>query len=209
MSEVNVVSAVTSLVGRKAPEFTASAVLGNGEIVDNASLATLLDGHYGVVVFYPLDFTFVCPTELVALDQQLSSFTSRGAKVIAVSVDSQYSHAAWRNASVGNGGIGPVGYAMVSDLSHEICASYGVKALNAPVALRATFVIDKNGIVQSQVVNNLPLGRNISEFVRVLDALQYFEKNGEVCPVNWTKGDVGMAATKDGVDNYFKEAVSE
>jgi peroxiredoxin (alkyl hydroperoxide reductase subunit C) len=202
MSVINTDQTFTTLVGRRAPEFSAAAVLGNGTIVENTSLTKLLDGNYGVLVFYPLDFTFVCPTELVELDKQLNEFKARGASVIAISVDSQFSHAAWRNMAVKDGGIGQVGYTMVSDLSHDICKSYGVMAANPSVALRATFIIDKDGIVQSQIVNNLPIGRNINEFTRTLDALQFFEANGEVCPVNWQKGDSGMEASVAGVKKY-------
>lgn len=209
MSATSVFSSPVSLVGRKAPEFIAPAVMKDGSIVENASLTTLLNGSYGVIVFYPLDFTFVCPTELVALDRQLSEFSALNAKVITVSVDSQYTHAAWRRQSVVDGGIGEVSYPMVSDLSHSICESYGVKASNASVALRATFILDQNGIVQSQIVNNLPIGRNINEFIRILQSLQHFEKHGEVCPVNWQHGDSGMSATQEGVKRYLERAVSE
>jgi peroxiredoxin (alkyl hydroperoxide reductase subunit C) len=209
MSATSVFSSPVSLVGRKAPEFIAPAVMKDGSIVEDASLTSLLNGSYGVIVFYPLDFTFVCPTELVALDRQLSEFAALNAKVITVSVDSQYTHAAWRRQSVVDGGIGEVSYPMVSDLSHSICESYGVKASNASVALRATFILDQNGIVQSQIVNNLPIGRNINEFIRVLQSLQYFEKHGEVCPVNWQNGDSGMSATQEGVKRYLERVVSE
>jgi peroxiredoxin (alkyl hydroperoxide reductase subunit C) len=178
--------------------------MGDGKIIEDASLSTLLNGSYGVIVFYPLDFTFVCPTELVALDRQLSQFSELNAKVITVSVDSQYTHAAWRRQSVSDGGIGEVSYPMVSDLSHSICESYGVKACNASVALRATFILDRDGVVQSQIVNNLPIGRNVSEFIRVLQSLQHFEKHGEVCPVNWQVGDSGMDATQSGVKKYLE-----
>ena len=195
----------STLVGRRAPEFSASAVLANGEIADSASLTQLLEGQYGVLVFYPLDFTFVCPTELVALDQQVSAFAERGAKVLTISVDSQFTHAAWRNKSVSEGGIGPVNYTMVSDLSQEIMRHYGVQAPDANVALRATFIIDKQGVVQAQLVNNLPLGRNIDEMLRLLDALQFYEAHGDVCPMNWRKGDAGMATTQADVKRYLNE----
>jgi peroxiredoxin (alkyl hydroperoxide reductase subunit C) len=204
MSATSVIGSSASLVGRKAPEFIAPAVMGDGKIIEDASLSTLLNGSYGVIVFYPLDFTFVCPTELVALDRQLSQFSELNAKVITVSVDSQYTHAAWRRQSVSDGGIGEVSYPMVSDLSHSICESYGVKACNASVALRATFILDRDGVVQSQIVNNLPIGRNVSEFIRVLQSLQHFEKHGEVCPVNWQVGDSGMDATQSGVKKYLE-----
>lgn len=198
-----------TLVGRAAPNFIAPVVLGSGEIQSSASLSDLLKGRYGVIVFYPLDFTFVCPTELVTLNQKLEAFTDRGAEVLAVSVDSQFSHSAWRAMPVDQGGIGPVGYTMVSDLSHEICEAYGVKAVDASVALRATFIIDQAGVVQAQIVNNLPLGRNIDEFIRVLDALQFYEAHGEVCPANWKKGDAGLVTTQAAVGAHLSEMVGE
>ncbi len=196
-----------TLVGRAAPTFTAAAVLGSGEIQESASLSDLLQGRYGVLVFYPLDFTFVCPTELVALDQKLDEFKLRNAEVLAISVDSHFSHSAWRALPIAQGGIGSVGYTMVSDLSQEICAAYGVKAVDASVALRATFIIDQSGIVQAQIVNNLPLGRNIDEFIRVLDALQFYEEHGEVCPANWSKGDTGLKTTQAAVGEYLTEVI--
>lgn len=191
------------LVGKPAPDFTAAAVLGNGDIVDDYNLADASKGKYALVVFYPLDFTFVCPTELVALDHRLDEFTSRGLEVIAVSVDSQFTHSAWRNTAVNQGGIGPVRYTMVADVSHSIVKSYDVEVEGAAIAYRGTFLIDKDGIVRHQVVNDLPLGRNMDEAIRMVDALQFFEENGEVCPAGWQKGQSGMSPDAAGVASYL------
>ena len=193
------------LVGRKAPDFTVPAVLGTGEIVAKFNMQEELKGSYGVIFFYPLDFTFVCPSELIALDHRMADFASRGVKVVSVSIDSHFTHNAYRNTPVNQGGIGPVRFTMVADMTHSICQSYGVEHPEAGVALRAAFIIDKNGIVQSQMVNNLPLGRNIDELLRVVDALQFSEEHGEVCPAGWKKGDVGMKANPQGVAAYLAE----
>lgn len=190
------------LVGRKAPEFTAPAVLPSGEIVENFSLADC-KGQYTVLFFWPLDFTFVCPTEILAHDRRLEDFKSRGVEIIGVSIDSQYTHFAWRNTPVKEGGIGPVRFPMVADVKHEIARAYGIAHPEEGVALRASFLIDRDGIVQHQVVNNLPLGRNVDEMLRMVDALQFTETHGEVCPAGWHKGDDGMAPTPDGVANYL------
>ena len=163
------------LVGRDAPNFTASAVLGNGEIVDNYDLKEATQGRYAVVFFYPLDFTFVCPSELIAFDRRLDEFRKREVEVIGVSIDSQFTHNAWRNTPVEKGGIGPVGYTLVADVDHSICQAYGVEHPEAGVAFRGSFLIDKDGVVRHQVVNDLPLGRNIDEMLRMIDALQFTE----------------------------------
>jgi peroxiredoxin (alkyl hydroperoxide reductase subunit C) len=191
------------LVGRPAPDFTAAAVLGNGEIVDNYNLKENINGKYAVIFFYPLDFTFVCPSELIAFDHRLEEFKKRGVEVIGVSIDSQFSHHAWRNTPVDKGGIGPVGYTLVADVKHEICQAYDVEHPAAGVAFRASFLIDKEGNVRHQVVNDLPLGRNIDEMIRMVDALQFHEKHGEVCPAGWKEGDKGMKATPEGVAEYL------
>ncbi|MDF1759437.1 MAG: peroxiredoxin C [Coxiellaceae bacterium] len=191
------------LVGREAPDFTVSAVLGNGDIVDSFNLYNAIDGKYGLVFFYPLDFTFVCPSELIALDHRMDEFKSRNVEVIAVSIDSQFTHNAWRNTSVDNGGIGPVKYTMAADINHGICRSYGVEHPQAGVALRGAFLIDREKMVKAQIVNDLPLGRNMGEILRLVDALQFTEEHGEVCPANWNKGDKGMQASPDGVKEYL------
>lgn len=193
------------LVGRKAPDFTVPAVLSTGEIVNKFNLQAELEGSYGLIFFYPLDFTFVCPSELIALDHRMADFTSRGVKVISVSIDSHFTHNAYRNTPVKQGGIGPVRFTMAADITHSICQAYGVEHPEAGIALRAAFIIDKNGIVQSQMVNNLPLGRNVDELLRVIDALQFSEEHGEVCPAGWQKGDAGMKANPQGVAAYLAE----
>ncbi|WP_028302840.1 peroxiredoxin [Oceanospirillum maris] len=190
------------LVGKKAPDFTAAAVLGTGEIVDNYNLTEALKGKYGLVFFYPLDFTFVCPSELIALDHRMDEFKARGVEVIAVSIDSQFTHNAWRNTAINDGGIGPVKYTMVADVKHDICQAYDVEA-DGGVAFRGAFLIDLEGNVRSQIVNDLPLGRNMDELIRLVDALQFHEEHGEVCPAGWSKGDKGMTASPEGVASYL------
>lgn len=197
------------LVGRPAPDFTVPAVLGNGEIVDQFNLADTIKGKYGVVFFYPLDFTFVCPTELIAFDKRMDEFKKRGVEVIGVSIDSHFTHNAWRNTPVNEGGIGPVQYTLAADLTHQIVKSYGVETPDGAVAFRGTFLIDKEGVVRHQVVNDLPLGRNIDELIRMVDALAFFEENGEVCPAGWTQGDAGMQGSPDGVASYLNEHAEE
>ncbi|WP_157669624.1 peroxiredoxin C [Chitinibacter sp. FCG-7] len=193
------------LVAKQAPDFTAAAVLGSGEIVDSYNLKAATAGKYAVIFFYPLDFTFVCPSELIAFDNRLAEFKARNVEVIGVSIDSQFTHAAWRNTPVEKGGIGQVGYTLVADVKHEICQAYDVELSDAGVALRGSFLIDKNGVVQHQVVNNLPLGRDIDEMLRVIDALQFTEEHGEVCPAGWNKGKKGMKADASGVASYLAE----
>ena len=191
------------LVGRQAPDFVAAAVLGSGEIVENFRLFDQISGKYGLIFFYPLDFTFVCPSELIALDNRIEEFKSRNVEVIGVSIDSQFTHHAWRNTPINNGGIGPVKYSLVADVNHKICQGFGVEHPEAGVALRGAFLIDRDGIVRSQVVNDLPIGRNMGELIRIIDALQFHEQNGEVCPANWSKGDTGMTPTPQGVADYL------
>ncbi len=193
------------LVGRKAPDFTVPAVLGSGEIVSNFNLYEELKGQYGVVFFYPLDFTFVCPSELIALDRRMADFTSRGVKVISVSIDSHFTHNAYRNTPVNHGGIGPVKFTMAADLTHSICQAYGIEHPAAGVALRAAFIIDKNGVIRSQMVNDLPIGRDIDELLRLVDAVQFADEHGEVCPAGWKKGEAGMKASPQGVVEYLVE----
>ena len=201
------------LVNKTAPFFADddkkfSAVLGNGQIVDDFSFKAATAGKYAVVFFYPLDFTFVCPSELIAFDHPLEEFKQRNVEVIGVSIDSQFSHNAWRNTPVNQGGIGPVGYTLVADLNHDICKAYDVES-EGGVAFRGSFLIDKSGVVQHQVVNNLPLGRNIDEMIRMVDALQFFEENGEVCPAGWNQGKKGMKARPAGVAEYLAENAGE
>ena len=190
------------LVGKAAPDFTATAVYGNNEIKD-LKLSSF-KGKHVVLFFYPLDFTFVCPSELIAFDHRLDEFKKRGVEVIGCSIDSQFTHLAWKNTSINNGGIGQVGYPLVADINHAICQAYDVEAAGG-VAFRGSFLIDKAGIVQHQVVNNLPLGRNIDEMLRMIDALQFTEEHGEVCPAGWQKGKKGMTASPDGVAKDLAE----
>ncbi|MCE9613459.1 MAG: peroxiredoxin [Lentisphaerae bacterium] len=192
------------LVGREAPDFTAAAVMPDGSIKENFRLSDLR-GKYVVLFFWPLDFTFVCPTEIIAHDKRLGKFKELGVEIVGVSIDSQFTHAAWRGTAVEKGGVGKLGFPMVADLSHRIGQSYGILHPDAGVALRATFLIDQKGIVQHQVVNNLPLGRNVDETVRMVEALQFHETVGEVCPAGWNKGDSGMKANADGVALYLSK----
>lgn len=197
-----------TLVGHEAPDFTAAAVMGNGEIVNEFNFKKATESKYAVVFFYPLDFTFVCPSELIAFDHRLAEFKQRGVEVIGVSIDSHFTHSAWRNTPIDKGGIGQVGYTLVADIKHEICQSYGVEAA-AGVAYRGSFLIDKKGVVRHMVVNDLPLGRNIDEMIRMVDALQFTEEHGEVCPAGWNKGKAGMKADSKGVADYLSQHSSE
>ena len=193
------------LVTRQAPDFTSSAVLGNGEIVNNFNFKKHVNGKAAVLFFYPLDFTFVCPSELIAFDHRYEEFKKRGVEVVGVSIDSQFTHNAWRNTPTENGGIGAVKYALAADVKHEIAQAYGIEHPEEGVALRASFLIDKNGVVRHQIVNDLPLGRNIDEMLRMVDALQSHEEHGEVCPAQWEKGKEGMKDSPEGVAKYLKQ----
>lgn len=192
------------IVGQEAPDFTAPAVLGDNTIVDKFNFKDETKGKYALVFFYPLDFTFVCPTELIALDKSFNRFKELGVKVIGVSIDSHFSHLAWKNTPVNHGGIGQVAYPIVADMTHEICQSYGVEAPGG-MAYRAAFIIDEAGIVRHMVVNDLPLGRNIHELIRTVEALQHHEKFGEVCPANWQKGEDAMIADPELSKTYFNK----
>ncbi|MEK6734730.1 MAG: peroxiredoxin [Pseudomonadota bacterium] len=192
----------TILVGKQAPNFIANTVMPNNEIKSDFDFAKYLNGDVGVLFFYPLDFTFVCPTEIIAFNHRLGDFSSRKVKVVAVSVDSHFSHLAWKNTPVSGGGIGNVQLPLVSDLNKSIAKDYGV-LFNDNIALRASFLIDKHGIVRHQVVNDFPLGRNIDEMIRMVDALEHHEKYGEVCPAGWNKGEEAMKANPEGVADYL------
>ena len=193
------------LVTRQAPDFTCAAVLGNGEIVNNFNFKKHINGKVAVLFFYPLDFTFVCPSELIAFDHRYEEFKKRGVEVVGVSIDSEFTHNAWRNTPTENGGIGAVKYALAADVKHEIAKAYGIEHPEEGVALRGSFLIDKNGVVRHQVVNDLPLGRNIDEMLRMVDALQFHEEHGEVCPAQWEKGKEGMKDNPEGVAKYLKQ----
>lgn len=191
------------LVTKIAPDFTAPAVNPSG-CMEEFTLSSLR-GKYVVLFFWPLDFTFVCPTEIIAHNRRLQEFRDRGTEVVGVSIDSQFTHFAWRSTPVEQGGIGPVNFAMVADVKHEITQAYGIEHPVAGVALRASFLIDREGVVQHQVVNNLPLGRNVDEMLRLVDALQFTEQYGEVCPAGWQKGDDGMKPDAGGVAEFLSK----
>jgi len=195
---------MTVLVGKPAPDFSATAVMGDNTIRE-FNFAHEIKGKYAVLFFYPLDFTFVCPSELIAFDNRLDEFKQRGVEVIGVSIDSQFTHLAWKNTPVNKGGIGQVQYPLVADVKHEICQAFDVEFAPAGVALRGSFLIDQKGIVRHQVVNDLPLGRNVDEMLRMIDALQFTEQHGEVCPAGWNKGKAGMKASTSGVAEYLAE----
>ena len=189
------------LVTKEAPDFTATALMPDGSFKSDFKLSALR-GQKVVLFFYPLDFTFVCPSELLAFHNRIKEFQGRKTQVVGCSVDSQFTHLAWTNTSVEQGGIGKLGYPLVADLNKNIARTYDV-LLNDAVALRGSFLIDEQGVVRHQVVNDLPLGRNIDEMIRMVDALDFHKQHGEVCPAGWTKGKQGMKASKEGVASYL------
>jgi peroxiredoxin 2/4 len=206
------------LVGKKAPAFSAPAVINGGEIVEDFSIGQYLGKKYVVFFFYPADFTFVCPTELLAFQDRIKDFEEKNVALVACSVDSKYSHWKWLQTELKHGGIKGVKYPLVSDLSKTISENYDVLAGNydyseegavtfigTPEAYRGLFLIDKKGIVRHQTVNDMPLGRSISETLRMVDALQFFEENGEVCPADWHKGEKGMKETQESVANWLSK----
>lgn len=207
------------LVGKKAPLFSAKAVVNGNEIVENFSLKEYIGKKHVIFYFYPADFTFVCPTEILAFQERLSDFTERNTVIIGCSVDSEFSHWKWLQTPINEGGIKSVTYPLVSDLSKTISENYDVLAgsydytengeatfIGTPQAYRGLFLIDKEGVVRHQTVNDMPLGRSIDEALRILDALQYFEENGEVCPANWSKGKKAMKASQEGVKDYLSHS---
>lgn len=207
-----------TLIGKKAPAFTAAAVINGGEIVEEFSLSQYIGKQEVVFFFYPLDFTFVCPTELLAFQEKIAEFEKRGVAVVGCSVDSQFSHWAWLNTEKNQGGIKGVKYPLVADLSKTIAENFGVLAgeydideegnstfKGAPVAYRGLFLIDKEGVIRHQVINDLPLGRNVDEAIRMVDALKHFEEYGEVCPANWSEGKDAMNASAEGVADYLSK----
>jgi peroxiredoxin (alkyl hydroperoxide reductase subunit C) len=194
---------MSTLVTKPAPDFTANAVLADNSINESFTLSSLR-GRYVILFFYPLDFTFVCPTEILAFDEALDDFTKRDAEVVGVSVDSQYTHLAWKKTPLDKGGIGAIRYPLVADLKKEIARDYGVLFDDA-VALRGLFLIDRGGVIRHSVINDLPLGRNVGEALRMLDALRFHEEKGDVCPANWSEGDDGMDASPDGVVDYLSK----
>ncbi|MBN2642312.1 MAG: peroxiredoxin [Victivallales bacterium] len=199
---MNEITCASSLVTRKAPEFKATAVM-----PDNTFREISLEDYKGkhvVLFFYPLDFTFVCPSEIIAFDRKLEEFKARDTQVIAVSIDSEYSHFAWKSTPVNKGGIGNVQFPIISDITKKISNDYGV-LFNESVALRGLFLIDREGVVRHCTINDLPLGRNVDEALRMVDALQFFEEHGDVCPANWQKGHEGMKPTAEGVAEYLSK----
>ncbi len=192
------------LVTKKAPDFTATTVLENGEIVEKFNLYENFGEKGTVLFFYPLDFTFVCPSEIIAFSKRVSDFKQRGINVIGVSVDSQFSHFAWRETDVNNGGIGRIQYPLVADITKSIARDYDV-LLNDAVALRGSFLIDADGTIRHAVINDLPLGRNIDEMLRMVDTMLFTNEHGEVCPAGWSKGDEGMKASTQGVAEYLSK----
>lgn len=190
------------LVGKAAPDFKCQAVYGNGEIKDYVR-SEAMQGKYGLVFFWPLDFTFVCPSELIAVDHRMAQFQALGVEVVGVSIDSHFTHNAWRNTPINEGGIGPVKYTMFADVTHKACRDYDVETPDGAVAFRGSFLIDKDNIVRHQVVNDLPLGRNVDEMLRMVDALAFHEEHGEVCPAGWQEGQKGMKDSPEGVAEYL------
>lgn len=207
-----------TMVNKPAPKFSAPAVINGEEIVENFSLEQYVGEKYVVFFFYPKDFTFVCPTEILAFQEQLAEFEKRGCAVVGCSTDTENSHLAWLMTPKNDGGIEGVTYPIVADVSKSIASNFGVLGgeydytdegeltfIGAPIALRGTFLIDKNGIIKHEYVNDFPLGRNINDTLRVLDALIHFENNGEVCPANWEEGKDAMAESREGVKDYLSK----
>ena len=190
------------LVTKKAPDFTATAVLADGQIVEDFNLYENIGEKGAVLFFWPLDFTFVCPSEIIAFSKRVDDFAERGIQVIGCSIDSQFSHFAWRETAVEAGGIGRVKFPMVADLNKQIAKDYDV-LLNESVALRGSFLIDADGTVRHATINDLPLGRNIDEMIRMVDTMLFTNEHGEVCPAGWAKGDEGMKASTEGVAEYL------
>ncbi|CRK85578.1 Alkyl hydroperoxide reductase subunit C [Candidatus Providencia siddallii] len=191
------------LVTSQAPDFTAAGVLSNGEIINNFNLKKYMNGRAYVIFFWPMNFTFVCPSELIAFNNRYEEFKNRDVEIIGISLDSEFAHSVWRKTPISNGGIGEIKYPMIADIKHEIMKSYGIEHPKEGVALRASFLVDKKGIVRHQVVNDLPFGRNIDEILRMIDALQFYEKKGEVCPAQWKKGEKGIKTTSKGISDFL------
>lgn len=193
------------LVGKEAPDFNVKAVINGNQVEENFKLSNFRGEKYVILFFYPLDFTYVCPTELHAFQEKLDEFEKRNTQIIGASVDSWFSHLAWLDTPKNKGGIQGVTYPIISDFNKEVSAQYDVLFNDLGASYRGLFLIDKDGIVRHQVVNDLPLGRNVDEALRMLDALQFFEKHGEVCPANWNTGDPSMKPNSEGLEDYFKE----
>ncbi len=196
-----------ALVTNEAPDFTATAVMPDNSFNEEFKLSDMR-GRYVLLFFYPLDFTFVCPSEIIAFHKAVEQFKEKKCEVVGVSVDSHFTHLAWKNTPVDNGGIGNIQFPLVADLDKSISENYGV-LLDAGIALRGLYLIDKEGVIRHQVVNDLPLGRSVAEALRMLDALQFTEEFGDVCPANWKKGDDAMAPTAEGVAKYLAEHAND
>lgn len=192
---------MSTLVGKPAPDFTTQAVMPDGSFQE-ISLSGYKSKNYVLLFFYPLDFTFVCPTEIIAFSDRVEEFKKRGVAILSASVDSKFTHLAWRNTPRTEGGLGDIGYPMLEDLNKNIASDYGV-LLDAGIALRGLFLIDKDGLIRHQIINDLPLGRNVDEALRMVDALQFFEKNGEVCPANWSEGQRGIKPDPKASKEFF------
>ncbi len=195
------------LIGHHAPDFHFNFIDTNNAIKKNQSFQSYRENKPCLIFFYPLDFTFVCPSELLALDRAMNEFHARNIKVLAVSVDSEFAHLAWKNTPITQGGIGPISFDMAADVSHQICQMYGVEHPDAKVALRAAILIDPEGLVKAQLVHDLPIGRNIEEILRVFDAIEHISQHGEVCPANWSKGQKAMTPTAEGVKTYLNDSL--
>ena len=196
-----------TLVGLKAPKISSAAVMPDGGIINQYDFFEQTAGQYRLVFFYPLDFTFVCPTELLALDKRMEQFKALNVAVAAVSIDSVHTHFRWRQTPISEGGIGALSYPLMADINHQLCQAYGVQSVGG-MAFRGSFLIDQQGTVKAQWVHDLPLGRNIDEFIRVAEALQQHEKFGEVCPAGWQKGQSSMVESHDGVKSYLTDHAS-
>lgn len=192
------------LVRDLAPDFVVPAVMPDNTIVNEFDIDSYLDGSYGLLLFYPADFTFVCPSELIAFNRRLNEFEKRGVKLLGISVDSPHAHLAWKKMAPQDGGVGPLDYPLVSDLNKDISFTYGVLSEDG-VALRASFLIDRQGIVRHQIVNDLPLGLDVDETLRIIDALQFYEQNGDVCPANWHQGDEAISPSPQGIADFLNK----
>lgn len=191
-----------SLVTKPAPDFSEIAVMADSANTLKKISLSDYKGQYVVLFFYPMDFTFVCPTEILAFNNKVAEFKEKNVQLLGISIDSKHTHRAWKNTEINKGGIGMIDYPLIADITKNIARDYGV-LLNDSIALRGLFLIDKEGIVQHSTINNLPLGRNVDEALRMVDALQYTEKHGEVCPANWKQGDDTLKETPDSVANYL------
>ncbi|QJC31602.1 peroxiredoxin C [Enterobacteriaceae endosymbiont of Donacia tomentosa] len=198
-----------TLITKKAPDFNASAVLADGSMIDNFNFYKYSKNTVTVVFFWPLDFTFVCPSEIISFNNHYDDFKKRNVKILGISCDSQFVHNAWRNTPITLGGIGNIKFVMVSDITKSIQKSYGVEHPELTIALRASFLIDKKGIVRHQLVNDLPFGRNVNEMIRMIDALEHHEKHGDVCPAQWIKGKKSITPTPTGIINYLSNSINE